>query len=113
MKTKLNTTRKEKHTNVKHGPTGKTIQKTKEILSKMPLRHCESIICNLAVYEPKKRVTNAGEKGYRRCSNCEVYLKYQGIFCPCCSNRMKVSPNNNKSRKKVSEKRFINGIDSI
>jgi hypothetical protein len=80
---------------------------------KMSRMICRNIICKLEEYEPKKTVRGAAEKGYRRCSNCEVFLKYQGVYCPCCSNRMKVTPNNNKARQKVREERLINTINSI
>ena len=89
------------------------IIKTQECIIKMSRMICRNIICNLEEYKPKKTVRGAAEKGYRRCSNCEVFLKYQGVYCPCCSNRMKVTPNNNKARQKVREERLINTINSI
>lgn len=27
--------------------------------------------------------------GDKRCNHCEVYLKYDGIFCPCCGIRLR------------------------
>ena len=89
------------------------IIKTQECIIKMSRMICRNIICNLEEYKPKKTVRGAAEKGYRRCSNCEVFLKYQGVYCPCCSNRMKVTPNNNKARQKVREKRLISRINNI
>ena len=50
-------------------------------------------------YETKKTVVNARENGYKRCSKCLVFMKYEGTYCPCCGVRLKNSPRNNKSRK--------------
>lgn len=50
-------------------------------------------------YETKKTVAKARENGYKRCSKCLVFIKYEGIYCPCCGVRLKNSPRNNKSRK--------------
>jgi hypothetical protein len=61
---------------------------------------CGGVECKLKKYEAKKIVRGADRDGYRRCSKCELFLKYDGIFCPCCSCRMKVSFRNNKSRQK-------------
>ena len=30
--------------------------------------------------------------GYKRCKECTVFLKYEGIFCPCCGCRLKRKP---------------------
>jgi len=69
---------------------------------------CKNIICKSDEYSPLKYVRNAAQKGYRRCSKCCVYLKYQGIFCPCCGNRMKVSPHNHLARQRYREEKLSN-----
>jgi hypothetical protein len=61
---------------------------------------CGGVECKLKKYEAKKIVRGVGKEGYRRCSKCELFLKYDGIYCPCCSCRMKVSFRNNKARQK-------------
>lgn len=27
--------------------------------------------------------------GVKRCNHCEIYIKYDGIFCPCCGIRLR------------------------
>ena len=54
-------------------------------------------------YTTKKTIANAKENGYKRCSKCLVFIKYEGVYCPCCGVRLKTSPRNNKSRKVYQE----------
>ena len=89
------------------------IRKTQECMIKMSRMICRNIICKAEQYQPKKKVRGAAAQGYRRCSVCEIFLKYQGVYCPCCSNRMRVTPNNNKARQRVREKRLISRINNI
>ncbi len=30
--------------------------------------------------------------GNKRCQNCEIYIKWEGMFCPCCSLRLRTRP---------------------
>jgi len=69
--------------------------------------YCKNICTNI-MYNPKKLVRNVSQTLYKRCSKCCMFLKDVGIFCPCCGNRMKVSPSNNKSRKLYREEK--NGV---
>ena len=57
--------------------------------------------CHLK-YNTKKYIR--GDKGsYKRCTLCELYLKWDGIYCPCCGVRLKHSPSNNKSRQRYRD----------
>jgi len=62
-------------------------------------------------YETKKTVANARENGYKRCSKCLVFMKYEGTYCPCCGVRLKNSTRNNKSRKVFQQ--FKTGYEQI
>jgi len=45
-------------------------------------------------------VSYGGRKGtyndplVKRCAECEVYLKYEGRFCPCCGAKLRSRPKN-------------------
>ena len=56
----------------------------------------------------KKHVSHAAEKGYKRCSKCLVFIQWEGVFCPCCGQRLKMSPRNNKSRQSYREMKLEN-----
>ena len=60
-------------------------------------------ICNDPIYSPKKIVRDIQNTKYRRCSKCSMCLIYDGVYCPCCCIRLKVSPRNNNARKKHSK----------
>ena len=36
----------------------------------------------------------------KRCQICEIFLVWEGIWCPCCGYMLRTHPRNNKSRKK-------------
>ena len=48
---------------------------------------CKSI-CLKTEYDHKKTVKNIKNTPYKKCSNCCVCIKYEGISCPCCSIRL-------------------------
>ena len=43
-----------------------------------------------------KRPTSGGryQTGQRRCQACDIFISYEGIFCPCCKGRLRVKPRN-------------------
>lgn len=62
--------------------------------------------CTNPEYETKKTVRGPLREKYRKCSKCCVFLKYQGIFCPCCGVRLKHSPRNNCARKRYYKTKY-------
>lgn len=46
-----------------------------------------------------------------RCSICNVYLKWDGIFCPCCGYRLRRRPRARISAIKCQVKRGMKRID--
>ena len=64
-----------------------------------PLLMCKGV-CNQAVYEKKGtvRVGMSEKETHKRCSICCVFIKWSGVFCPCCGVKLKMSPRNNKAR---------------
>ena len=46
-------------------------------------------------------------KLYRRCGRCEItMLGYAGVWCPCCGNRLRTKPRDNKTRKRLAAARL-------
>jgi len=49
--------------------------------------------------------------GQRRCQICEIFVKWEGLWCPCCSYRLRTKPRNikykAKLRAKVEEERIL------
>jgi len=45
------------------------------------------------------------ETGQKRCPECEIFMVWEGIRCPCCSVLLRCTPRGNKSRQELSVKR--------
>jgi hypothetical protein len=39
--------------------------------------------------------------GNKRCQICDLVIKWDGVFCPCCSSRLRIGPRNMKFKAKL------------
>ena len=39
--------------------------------------------------------------GQKRCQICETFLKWDGLFCPCCGYRLRTRPRNLKYKARL------------
>jgi len=39
-------------------------------------------------------------KGVKRCGSCNIFIQFNGIRCPCCNDRLRQKPKNNKKKYK-------------
>ena len=39
--------------------------------------------------------------GQRRCQMCELFIKWEGLWCPCCAYRLRTKPRNLKYKAKL------------
>jgi len=39
--------------------------------------------------------------GQKRCQVCEIYIKWAGLWCPCCGYRLRTVPRNKKYKEKL------------
>ena len=62
------------------------------------MNHCCREICK--TIKVPKAWAFAYKNGLKRCTNCEVFIKHAGNFCPCCGQRLKYSPMR-KNRREV------------
>jgi len=51
-----------------------------------------------------KKVVRGEKNGFKRCSKCSIYIKWEGNHCPCCGVKLKTTPTNNKARKAHRER---------
>ena len=51
-------------------------------------------------YKAKRTVGKIGhyELGHKRCSKCQIFLDWDGIFCPCCNVILRTRPKNTFGR---------------
>jgi|LWDU01.1.fsa_nt_gi rRNA maturation endonuclease Nob1 len=57
-------------------------------------------VCFNPEYAYKKTIRNITKTPYKKCSKCCLFIKYEGVFCPCCGVKLSNRAANNKSRKK-------------
>lgn len=39
--------------------------------------------------------------GQKRCQVCDIFMRWDGIWCPCCGYRLRSLPRNSKYKQKV------------
>ena len=39
--------------------------------------------------------------GQKRCNSCGVFMKWDGLYCPCCGHRLRLKPRSRKYKEKV------------
>jgi hypothetical protein len=42
--------------------------------------------------------------GHKRCQICDLFIKWYGVFCPCCGSRLRMGPRNIKDKAKIKNK---------
>ena len=53
-------------------------------------------------YKAQKPVgTGRYASGQRRCQICEIFIKWEGLWCPCCGYRLRAIPRNLKYKAKL------------
>jgi hypothetical protein len=39
--------------------------------------------------------------GQKRCQGCNLFLKWDGLWCPCCSTKLRTRPRSQKLKSKL------------
>ena len=64
----------------------------------------------------KPLATGRYANGQKRCQICELYMRWDSLFCPCCGYRLRTKPRSLKykiklrTRKRVEEKQDVNDL---
>jgi rRNA maturation endonuclease Nob1 len=45
------------------------------------------------------------ESGQKRCNSCDVFLIWDGRYCPCCGDKLRLSPRSSKYKQKYLKSR--------
>jgi len=43
------------------------------------------------------------KNGQKRCQQCNIYIKWEGLWCPCCGYRLRSKPRAKKYKEKLRE----------
>ena len=47
------------------------------------------------------------KNGQKRCQVCDLFIKYEGFFCPCCGGRLRIKPRGKKYKAKLRESKNV------
>jgi len=66
--------------------------------------------------KPKPLGTGRYSAGQKRCQVCELFLMWDGFWCPCCGHRLRTRPRNTKFKnelrtRKEKEKRKLSAVN--
>ena len=64
---------------------------------------CKGKCNDMPEYETRAGNRGSFRLGYKRCRECEYFILYDGVRCPCCNGLLKSKPSNNTSRRKLRE----------
>ncbi|PWU79766.1 MAG: hypothetical protein DLM72_15735 [Candidatus Nitrosopolaris wilkensis] len=56
---------------------------------------------------PKPVGSGRYSTGQKRCQVCEIFLKWDGLWCPCCGYRLRTKPRNLKYKAKLRSTKEI------
>jgi hypothetical protein len=45
--------------------------------------------------------------GHKRCQTCDLFIEWDGVFCPCCVYRLRTRPRNMKFKAKLRKQKKI------
>jgi hypothetical protein len=48
--------------------------------------------------------------GQKRCSTCDLFINWDGLWCPCCNRTLRTKPRNTLNRKHLQELNFVKRI---
>ena len=53
-----------------------------------------------------KAVSNHYANGHKRCQQCGIFIKWDGLRCPCCGYKLRTRPRNFSKAKLREQKRI-------
>ncbi len=56
---------------------------------------------------PRPVIGDRYSTGQKRCQVCEIFIKWDGLWCPCCNYRLRMKPRNMDYRDKLRARKKI------
>ncbi|MBA4451768.1 MAG: hypothetical protein ACE5Q4_00480 [Nitrosopumilus sp.] len=51
----------------------------------------------------KSRSSGRYANGQKRCQYCEIFIQWDGLFCPCCTRRLRCGPRSRQGKEKYQK----------
>lgn len=48
--------------------------------------------------------------GQKHCRSCSVFITWEGVFCPCCGKKLRVSPRHTGNREELRLIKATTGV---
>ncbi len=61
--------------------------------------YCRSVCEKYKAYKTGETLSYYSQ-GYKLCKECELYLDWIGVRCPCCNTVLRTKPHNSFSKQK-------------
>jgi hypothetical protein len=71
---------------------------------------CKGFCEKYKVSKPSDSALGRYAMGQKRCSPCEIFIKWDGLWCPCCNRVLRTKPRNTPNRQRLQEIRLIKRI---
>ena len=51
--------------------------------------------------------------GHKRCQQCDLFIEWDGLWCPCCGYKLRIGPRKFKLKSKLREQEVIEEAKEI
>jgi hypothetical protein len=55
----------------------------------------------------RHKVSSRYSTGNKRCQVCELFIKWDGLWCPCCGYRLRTRPRSFRFKTKLREQQAV------
>lgn len=66
---------------------------------------CKGICERHKALKPSHGFGGRYSAGQKRCAICALFIKWNGLWCPCCGCRLRTNPRNTEDRRRVRRKK--------
>ncbi|MCH8914932.1 MAG: hypothetical protein IIA82_03685 [Thaumarchaeota archaeon] len=63
--------------------------------------HCDGS-CKKLKAESNRRKGGRYEQGQKRCPQCEIFIEWKGLWCPCCGRLLRTKPRARKLKRQLA-----------
>jgi hypothetical protein len=51
--------------------------------------------------------------GNKRCHQCNLFIKWDGLLCPCCGYKLRIGPRHSKYKEKLREQKLTDNAKEV
>ena len=55
----------------------------------------------------RHRVSGRYANGHKRCQHCNIFIKWEGLRCPCCAYQLRTGPRYFRYKAKLREQKQV------